>query len=318
MDDEVGGEPRELPGLAALLIDQSGRDIASTIPQRDAPSTLYHYTDMEALRAIIQSGEVWFTDVRYMNDAGEIEYGDTLISRSVYSAAEALQIANPDWWAEEAINRLPGVVTTSALSLSEDDDSLPQWRGYSRGTGGVALGFQCYGPAGGFVAATPQPIELVPIEYDGLFQAQTLERLTRRHLELYLQFTSGGFERPLAERVMVSLRACLQTVASQFKSPHWRSEQEWRIAITHNALSLGDRLRFRTGAVGLTPYTSVALRHPEGHFANKLPLSEVVIGPGPYQELNRAAIGTFLHQKGYSPDRTRLRLSDIPLRFQRS
>ena len=40
----------------------------------DKPAILYHYTTPEGLKGILQSGKLWATEVRYMNDASELDY----------------------------------------------------------------------------------------------------------------------------------------------------------------------------------------------------------------------------------------------------
>src|SRR5215211_5886688 len=36
---------------------------------------LYHYTDGHGLKGIIESGQVWFTDYRHLNDPSELVHG---------------------------------------------------------------------------------------------------------------------------------------------------------------------------------------------------------------------------------------------------
>jgi hypothetical protein len=38
------------------------------------PAILYQYTDATGLMGILQSGAVWATDARFLNDAAELEY----------------------------------------------------------------------------------------------------------------------------------------------------------------------------------------------------------------------------------------------------
>ena len=37
--------------------------------------TLYHYTDGQGLRGILESGRLWFTDYRHLNDPSELTHG---------------------------------------------------------------------------------------------------------------------------------------------------------------------------------------------------------------------------------------------------
>ena len=47
----------------------------------DFPESLFHYTSSTAFLNIIKSGELWFSDFRYMNDLSELNYGVELFKR---------------------------------------------------------------------------------------------------------------------------------------------------------------------------------------------------------------------------------------------
>jgi TATA-box binding protein (TBP) (component of TFIID and TFIIIB) len=38
------------------------------------PSVVYHYTSMETLKKIAESGKIWATSIRYLNDISERDY----------------------------------------------------------------------------------------------------------------------------------------------------------------------------------------------------------------------------------------------------
>ena len=41
----------------------------------ELPPTLYHYTSLAAACSIAESQSIWVSDIRYLNDATEFEYG---------------------------------------------------------------------------------------------------------------------------------------------------------------------------------------------------------------------------------------------------
>ena len=54
----------------------------------DPPPTLYHYTTADALIPILQSGHLWATNSRFMNDPTELSYA-ILLLRQVLEEEES-------------------------------------------------------------------------------------------------------------------------------------------------------------------------------------------------------------------------------------
>lgn len=60
------------------------------------PPVLYHYTNTGGLEGILESGKLWATDYRYLNDASEVTYAHSLLVEAIekrLSAAPAALIA---------------------------------------------------------------------------------------------------------------------------------------------------------------------------------------------------------------------------------
>src|SRR5687768_10197869 len=106
------------------------------------PRILYHYTDAAGLIGMLESGLVWGTDYRFLNDKSELAHTRSLvhamleeklsnpldeISRSLYS--EILKIQR------EGLDQ-----SAFIFSLSEEEDDLSQWRGYAREGNGFTIG----------------------------------------------------------------------------------------------------------------------------------------------------------------------------------
>ena len=59
------------------MIKNTTQKLYSDIPQE----TLYHYTSFKGLLGIVDSGVLWASDVRYMNDSAEMKHTVDLIGR---------------------------------------------------------------------------------------------------------------------------------------------------------------------------------------------------------------------------------------------
>lgn len=109
---------------------------------RDA-DVLFHYTTAEGLRGVLSSGCLWATDVRYLNDTVEFEYGRRLAiekllgirERVAFSSAHVREVSE----AIQALERVKPRVF--AASLAVGGDLLSLWRGYCRPRDAYAIGF---------------------------------------------------------------------------------------------------------------------------------------------------------------------------------
>jgi len=103
---------------------------------KDQKDLLWHYTDFAAFESILRNNELWATDYRFMNDSTELLHAlkfcfppyNKSLSHVAKIIGQYLESTKP----------LP---SAEVLSFSREFDSLEQWRGYSRHSVGVALGF---------------------------------------------------------------------------------------------------------------------------------------------------------------------------------
>jgi len=67
---------KELPDVlerAALdYVDWAKKHLTALEKRTVIKTPLYHYTDANGLKGIIENDEIWFTDYRYLNDPSEL------------------------------------------------------------------------------------------------------------------------------------------------------------------------------------------------------------------------------------------------------
>lgn len=287
--------------------------IRANLDNTPAPNRLYHYTNVVALKSIIETQVLWFTDVRYLNDAEELDYPARLIGSVIESFISNTQ----DDVETELLRRFTnsfhaeGMIDLFTMSLSEEMDELSQWRGYGEGSGGVSVGLDVRHCSSNLPAA----LQLVRIEYDEAIQVTQIEDLVRAFLNLVQQHISM-YEPRLHTFVIAEccryFRAEVLGLAMRFKSRHWRSEREWRIVIGLTPDEKREHLRFRSGKLGLVPFLESSVVQMAGINYGKLPISEIVLGPNPYHNLANEAMLSFLRHHGYY--HCEVTLSGVPLR----
>lgn len=107
--------------------------------------------------------------------------------------------------------------------------------------------------------------------------------------------------------------------ATTFKNKAFNEEKEWRIVVLlskRDDASLELPLRFRRGAIGITPYVEFPLELGKSRF----PLRRIVIGPAPHMEQAVKGVEMCLEAKGIRlkskdfPDGVEVVPSEIPYR----
>jgi hypothetical protein len=113
------------------------------------PEKLWHYTSVQGFQGIIASGNIYATDVRFLNDTEEFiharKVAEEVVEKSPeygsfnFPLRESLKRAVNIIFGSDFLNPNSSQIFVAAFTDSEDD--LSQWRGYSHGTCGVSIAF---------------------------------------------------------------------------------------------------------------------------------------------------------------------------------
>ena len=111
-------------------------------------STIFHYTNLDAFKSIIEKGEIWFTRIDCLNDFSEYIYYREILKKS--REEFILERGIKHQYDLTFINRYVDNVLikirddyykkTFTFSLSNNGDSIPMWNYYSEKSG-IAIGF---------------------------------------------------------------------------------------------------------------------------------------------------------------------------------
>lgn len=311
-------------------------------PETDEPDVLYHYTDAGGLVGILSpsswpvssenekdvyrsAAKMWASDVRYMNDQHELRFGAQRfceVLRATASDGDALsetfqQLAqafegSPVNWGYRCFS----------VSLSEKPDSLSQWRAYSGGTGGFALGFTwdslaghtfAFHPKSTAMGNTPFPAQLRKVAYGHdaageraqQFVAQTRAAWHRTGPDALTRDIYGGPDLGLLAAQMFSEIATLKDAA-------FEEEAEWRL------WTISERrypVNVRATAFGLVPYLDVVVNLRQPGKCEHPTLGRVTVGPHPDKDGQVLAAQEMLRAHGFDP--AVVRPSTVPFRSTR-
>jgi hypothetical protein len=106
---------------------------------------LYHYTDGRGLKGILESGRVWFTDYRHLNDPSELTHGVDMahdVARLLSAGADGRVRLFLEHFADLfRHDNFHGTLEFFIASFSRVRDDLGQWRAYADNGRGFAIGF---------------------------------------------------------------------------------------------------------------------------------------------------------------------------------
>ncbi len=254
---------------------------------------LSHYTSLDGFRCIIESDQLWASNVRFLNDRKEMEYG---IEQSVKFLNSVEDNASGDY-ERTLISKAKSNISKSipdiyACCFSEEKDSLSQWRGYTGQTQGIALDFDYSQLAAHFMG---DDAVLSKVSYGADETAEILKR------QLKNVVTPLGSPQPT---IPLMLETLILELIPRFKHQSFKNEAEWRLVVSQpdNA-----NIVFRTRDNVLVPYVKL------GGNGRTLPIKAVRIGPGKDMEITRRSVDLFLKSKK-DYENVSVEVSTVPFR----
>jgi hypothetical protein len=265
--------------------------------------TISHYTDLCGLYGVVESGGFWLSDHRFLNDTEEFENGRKL-------TIDLLQILE----GKHRYNNFKEVLieTRSQLesyseqpyficSFSKKPDSLDQWRSYGGNGQGISITFDNTRKSLSHFFAMPI-LSVNKVLYDDSEKKKLILRTVRRYNKEYL--VDLEYENYIdIEHWSDHLTRQLAMEFINFKHSEYVSEQEIRMAVSSCHLKHFQGIKHRVGKDRIIPYITSKDIYDESFEkrlgTNKLPITEVRIGPTVNQEMTARSIEMYLINKGY-------------------
>lgn len=332
------------------MSDETGNPVEDWL-NTPIPDRLWHYTSFNGLYGIVETKKIWATDVRFLNDKQEFLHARTIAEKVV----EEIEVEHKDGLPVKEIlhNFISGTFDYGALSpeklqvftasFSASEDQLSQWRGYSRGSGGVSIGFDLRGlrspqllkKLGGFarcVYSEENKLSLMRHLLRGYVSeilslhsqstdegefADLLARLRKAYpdwpeekargelLTTYDEWMESQVRRAKAELTLPLLR-----LSALLKHSSFSEEDEWRLVVpvpTRATPAIGVR-KFRPAAAAVVPYLEFPFSNENG---DQVKIVDLVMGPESEPLAGPDSARSFLasHNINVAPRR-----SEIPFR----
>jgi hypothetical protein len=275
---------------------------------------LYHYTNDVGLMGILNSGNLWLTDVFDFNDPSELRHGVSIGARILKKKAEAGPPEAKQFSTFFDRFEQDGGIEASAHYLaccfSARGDDLGQWRAYADNGRGFVLEFEAEGLVSSFSrgGGSTFPItyrdnelsdlhaRIVEEAYPRISLPRTI-RMTKQEMSEYMKLLSTLFS-------MHVLRAALF-----FKHEAYSNEEEFRFLELQRGDQPAHGLKFRS-----RPYALVRYRELDWKTLANSALRRIVIGPAADRVTGLQFARDCLRAFHPDPNRVQVEYSSIPYR----
>ncbi|EOL9140488.1 DUF2971 domain-containing protein [Enterobacter hormaechei] len=264
--------------------------------------SIFHYTDLNGFKGIVENNTLWATNIYHLNDSREYHHG----VKCVLNALDYLENDYIDPSMKGTLesmmdhfmrNQGAYIFSTSFCLIS---DQLSQWRGYGNKQG-VCIEFDENELHGVFKHLNYQ-IQRGDVFYTK--EGSTLEARNEINAFLSLNYFSQQFDKDRFKRD-VYLHNIMRGLIPFFKHDGFEEEKEYRFIYT--PISEIPDVHFRISGDRLIPYIKPTVL--EGL---KLPIKKVIIGPSKSPEDIVSGVRFFLSYFGYG--NVEIVLSQIPYR----
>ncbi len=283
------------------MLENFEKHLYSTIFPEHLPKTVYHYTTQGGILGIIQQGEIWATQVAFLNDKNEVY----LTFRLLANELNRRRTATSDPYMRALLAELQEILKKvdrthiCISSFCEEGDLLSQWRGYGNQGKGYSLGFDLNKL---FSAAKKQDFVIWPCVYDNSTHNELVSYLVDCWLQKY------GKGRAEYGNMVDDITSSVCRLAPILKDRNFKEEKEWRLVNAAVDVAPSD-FSFREGAFAIIPYLAFKLGFRESE--NQC-LEKIVLGPTPHKKLALNSTRMFLQANGLK--NTEVVLSSIPFR----
>jgi hypothetical protein len=274
----------------------------ATFESQPPPPIVYHYTNDVGLKGILETGQLWLTDIFSLNDPSELTHGFSVainaLTSKVASDSRVSQIFTKNFAAFAEQGAIQKTAHFFMCSFSSCGDDLGQWRAYADNGRGYAIGFDAKALEDGFTKKDGIPIpnnSTFHIAYNDArlsgVQSQIVERM--RNLILLPAgrcLENSAIKVYMAELQMLLTLHILHTILF-FKHEAYANEREFRFLQIYKADEPP------TVKVKARRYSLVKYREFDWRSIAPAALKRIVVGPsadyGAASQFAKDSLGLF-------------------------
>jgi hypothetical protein len=260
---------------------------------------VYHYTDGAAAIAILEDAKLRATNILYLDDGRDMAHSLEVFGRALEIRERQPGPVTGELTAlvRQYLSEVGGYVPPDIwiATFSSERDGARQWQTVQGCGHAVAVGFSANGIMRG--AETGGAL-LAPCCYDDDAKLAIMMRGIEVAEKLYEKRRAAVAKSPGAGVALV--RYVLRELAlfgALMKRSDLKGEDEWRVILCNpSQTAVGAR---RIHAIAKPDYTSLYIDLEVADATDRLPLCEILVGPGAHQQMTARAFWTLLYKHGY-------------------
>jgi Protein of unknown function (DUF2971) len=273
---------------------------------------------MGVILKILQTKELWASNVKYLNDVSEHQLFLDAAERRISECIPEIGSLNLRYSTEErsAADALPGFLQLPfVISFSRQDDLLTHWRSYCSAGNGVSIGFRTASlqaaevrkPNSSFTGMIVPHPRFGEVSYIDPNNNEIVDDMITTSYRDAIDFIAQNHHSP--DVMTNELTGRLTSAASFFKDYSFENEREFRL-IVDGISWRQDLLCFRTARSTLIPYVPLVIPtylfapckigEPEPHRAWNA-ISSITVGPTPNISLSVEAVLAYCSVNGVYP-----------------
>jgi hypothetical protein len=248
----------------------------------DEHSIIFHYTNLEGFRGIVESKKLWCSDARYLNDYMEVESGKQWIRQLVEIFNDEFPSFRYSQKVEDALNAFVDEETTAFItSFCLNPDLLSQWRGYGAASGGLAIGFDAE------LLQKATGLKIFPVCYKSDESIKVIHEAIRRAIGKLKSGTPSSRIETVLKDMIESLFVSIITS----KNESFKEEAEFRLVAPVDLVKKKEgAVLYRIRGSLLVPYIALNLGDTWPHI-----IKAVWIGPTAHGGLTWKSVREFLY-----------------------
>lgn len=298
------------------------------IEQSETETPLYHFTDLDAMKSIIENGCLWLTRFDFLNDTEEIKYIVRVIRDSLVKSKKEIKLLafikqclriidfcfsnESDDSISDEDKKIASLIKDSlsniyVLSTSKKDDNLSLWHYYTKGTGcsikisskDLKTHFAGYNSP---VGNNSTPIFMNKIKYtDNVLELTSLKTLQTI-------FKTGSYLSTEHKLFIASVHIICEGIF--IKNPNMAQEEEFRVAVISPAYRKDNQVatKFRVSKNTFIPYIELNINP-------RASIQEIRIAPLNKTDIAKKGLEEFLRNKGFNNAAEMVKVSAIKLRY---
>lgn len=283
--------------------------------QKPSENSLYHYTNIDALKSIIHDRKIYISNAMFLNDKFEVFHLRELIKEVALKMRKVLDQTFFDYLEKIFDDAVYDICkNTFILSFGLKNDSLTMWNGYGKNDGYcLTLKYdELLNILGDYTNQLGSISKVKMIYRSVIYKDDLKKKLLTPYLELLHEIDERSGERCVEELITLTKRilANILVIGYLSKKECFSDEREFRFVFLLDNFSK-DLIKFRTSKGVVIPYIEIPIVK---NGTELLPVKEITIGPKINIDIASEGIKCFMKKEGYLEDDI-IKLSNIPLRY---